>query len=80
MVDLTIRGFLLAWFLDLDWTVRYNPGNWEPLTNMVLLTTETVLCTKSMKPLKLQSNRLDLKIVNGSHDSDQRFFYIKKKI
>ena len=79
MVDLTIRGFLLAWSLDLDRTVWYNPGNWEPLTNMVLLTTRTVLCIKSMKLFEPRLNRLDLRTVNDSHGSDQRFKKKKKK-
>ena len=65
-----------AWFSDPDRTVRSDRDNWEPLTNTVLLTTRTVLCTKSRKPFEPRLNRPDLRTMNGSHSSDQRF---KKK-
>ena len=47
--------------------------------NTVLLTTRTVLYTKSTKPFELWLNCLDLRTMNGSHDSDQRFLKNKKK-
>ena len=60
-------------FSDPDWTVWSDPDNREPLTNTVLLTTRTVLCTKSTKPFKPRLNRPDLRTMNGSHGSNQRF-------
>ena len=67
-----------AWFLDPDRTVRSDRDNREPLTNTVLLTTKIVLCTKSTKPFEPRLNRPDLRTVNGSHGSDQRFKKKKK--
>ena len=67
-----------AWFSDPDRTVRSDRDNREPLTNTILLTTRIVLCTKSTKPFEQRLNRPDLRIVNGSHGLDQRFFFKKK--
>ena len=67
-----------SWFSDPDQTVQSDRDNREPLTNTVLLTTRTVLCTKSMKPFEPQLNCLDLRTVNSSHGSDQRFKKKKK--
>ena len=69
-----------SWFSDPDQTVQSDRDNREPLTNTVLLTTRTVLCTKSMKPFEPQLNFLDLRTVNSSHGSDQRFKKKKKKL
>ena len=42
-----------AWFLNSDWTVRFNSVNREPLTNTVLLILKNVLSKKSKEPFKL---------------------------
>ena len=42
-----------AWFINSDWTVRFNSVNREPLTNTVLLILKNVLSKKSKEPFKL---------------------------
>ena len=42
-----------AWFLNSDWTVRFNSVNREPLTNTVPLILKNVLSKKSKEPFKL---------------------------
>ena len=44
-------------FSDPDRTVRFDSDNREAFTNTVLLSTRTVLCTKSMKLFEPQLNR-----------------------
>ena len=53
--------------------VRSDLDNRKPLTNTVLLTTRTVLCTKSTKLFEPWLNHPNLRTMNGSHGSDQRF-------
>ena len=67
------RPLRLPWFSDPDQNVRSDRDNREPLTNTVLLTTRTVLCKKSTKQFEPRLKRPDLRTVNGSHGSDQRF-------